>query len=196
MKKPKPSPRAADSAAPQAAAAAAPGDNDSQNSLLGDLESIRTLLDMSPPQAVAQDEGNDVPMLEDMIDGAFTVNESLLTSRESLPASRASIDDGAGGKSGLADDTIKALLGDEWRSAARQILTDARATVEGAGGTWLEQHTRVLNDTLKLRIDHTVDDWLTEMMHARIEDLRSQLLAVLQREIEAFTARRTDADGR
>jgi hypothetical protein len=131
-------------------------------------------------------------MLEDMLDGAFTVNESILTSRESL--SRASIDDGAGGKSGLADDTIKALLGDEWRSAARQILADARATVEGAGGSWSAQHTHTLNESLKLRIDHTVDDWLTEMMHTRIEDLRSRLLAVLEREIEDFTRRRTDAD--
>jgi hypothetical protein len=177
MKKPKPSVR----------------DNDSQNTLLGDLESIRSLLDMSPAPAVAEDESRDVPMLEDMVDGAFTVNESLLTSRASIDDSGDAMHrSGAGGKSGLADDTIKALLGDEWRSAARQILADARATVEGAGGSWSEQHTRVLNDTLKLRIDHTVDDWLTEMMHARIEDLRSQLLAVLQREIEAFTRRRTD----
>ncbi len=61
MRKPKPSPR----------------DNDSQNTLLGDLESIRSLLDMSPLPAVAEEEGNDVPMLEDMIDGAFTVNESI-----------------------------------------------------------------------------------------------------------------------
>ena len=170
MKKPKPS-----------------RDNDSQNTLLGDLESIRALLDMSPLPAVAEDEPNDVPMLEDAIDGAFTVNESILTSR-------ASIDDGAGGKSGLADDTIKALLGDEWRSAARQILTDARETVEGSGGTWSPQQRRVLNDSLKLRIDHTIDDWLTEMMHARIEDLRSRLLAVLEREIDEFSRRHTDVD--
>ena len=34
---------------------------------------------------------------------------------------------------GLADDTIKALLGDEWRAQARKILSDARSTVEGAG---------------------------------------------------------------
>ena len=37
-------------------------------------------------------------------------------------------------KSGLADDTIKALLGDEWRAGARKILADARTAVEGAGG--------------------------------------------------------------
>lgn len=171
MRKPKPSPR----------------DNDSQNTLLGDLESIRSLLDMSPLPAVAEDEGSDVPMLEDMIDGAFTVNESIF-------ASRASIDDGAGGNSGLADDTIKALLGDEWRSAARQILADARSAVEGTGGRWSAQQTRALNDSLKLRVGLTVDDWLTEMMHARIEDLRSQLLAVLEQEIEEFTRQLTDAD--
>jgi hypothetical protein len=60
---------------------------------------------------------------------AFTVNESVLTSRSSF-------DDGAAagaGKSGLADDTIKALLGDEWRAQARKTLSDARSTVEGRG---------------------------------------------------------------
>ncbi len=94
----------------------------------------------------------------------------------------------------MADDTIKALLGDEWRGAARQILADARSAVEGTGGRWSAQQTRALNDSLKLRIDLTVDDWLTEMMHARIEDLRSRLLAVLEQEIEEFTRQLTDAD--
>ncbi len=73
MKKPKPSPR----------------DNDAQNSLLGDLESIRTLLDRTADlRPRSPTTGDDVPMLEDMVDGAFTVNESVLTSR-------ASFDDGA-----------------------------------------------------------------------------------------------------
>ncbi len=64
-----------------------------------------------------------------MVEGAFTVNESVLTSR-------ASFDDGPSSgapKSGLADDTIKALLGDQWRGQARKILSDARSTVEGSG---------------------------------------------------------------
>jgi hypothetical protein len=184
MKKAKP--QAAASAAPQAASA-----NDSQNTLLGDLESIRSLLDLSTAPPVADDEGNDVPMLEDAIDGAFTVNESILTSRTTIDDSGgASHNSGDGGESGLADDTIKALLGDEWRSAARQILAEARSTGDGAGRVWSAQQSRTLNESLKLRIDHTVDDWLTEVMHARIDELRSRLLAVLEREIDQLT--RTD----
>ena len=125
-----------------------------------------------------------------MVEGAFTVNESVLTSRTTFEDGTA-----AGvGKSGLADDTIKALLGDEWRSAAGQILADARATVEAAGGIWSPQQTHALNDALKLRIDHTVDDWLTEMLHTRIEELRTRLLAVLEREMEQFTRTSTDSE--
>ena len=104
-------------------------DSDAQDSLLGDLESIRTLLDRTAEPASTPDDSDGVPMLEDMIEGAFTVNESVLTSR-------ASFDDGVAvgsGKSGLADDTIKALLGDQWRAQARKILSDARSTAFPSG---------------------------------------------------------------
>lgn len=162
-------------------------DSDAQNTLLGDLESIRSLLDIPEPPPVEED-GDDVPTLEDMVEGAFVVNESVLTSRSSFD------DDIAGGKSGLADDTIKALLGDEWRLAARQILADARTTVEGAGGAWSPQQTQALNESLKVRIDHTVDDWLVETMHTKIEDLRARLLAVLEQELQEFAKVLTDTD--
>ena len=104
-----------------------------------------------------------------MVEGAFTVNESVLTSRSSF-------EDGAAAgasKSGLADDTIKVLLGDEWRAGARKILADARTAVEGAGGTWSAAQLNTLNESLKVRIDRTLDDWLVEMMNSRIDDLRS-----------------------
>jgi len=162
-------------------------DSDAQNTLLGDLESIRSLLEV-PDTQPAEEDGNDVPTLEDMVEGAFVVNESVLTSRSSFD------DDDAGGQSGLADDTIKALLGDEWRVAARQILADARTTVEGAGGAWSPQQTAALNESLKVRIDHTVDDWLVDMMHTRIEDLRARLLAVLETELQQFTKVLTNTD--
>ncbi len=159
-------------------------DTDAHNALLGDLESVRSLLDATEPSPPVDD--TDVPVLEDMVEGAFTVSESILTSR-------ASFDDGDGpGKTGLADETIKALLGDEWRNEARKILADARSTVEGAGGRWSATELNALNESLKVRIDRTLDDWLVEMMNARIDDLRSRLLKILEHELEQFT--RTVAD--
>ena len=156
--------------------------------MLGDLESIRALLDVPFDAAPAQDDSDDVPVLEDMVEGAFTVNESVLTSRSSF-------DDGAAagaGKSGLADDTIKALLGDEWRAQARKILSDARSTVEGSGEDWSAEQLNSLNESLKVRIDRTLDDWLVEMMNSRIDELRSRLLAILENELEDFTRALTD----
>jgi len=165
-----------------------PLESETHSALLGDLESIRTLLDTSAEPPPTGDDGDDVPVLEDMVEGAFTVNESNLTSR-------ASFDDGsASGKGGLADATIKLLLGDEWRNEARKIIADARSNVEGAGGKWTAAELNALNESLKVRIDRTLDDWLVEMLNARIDDLRSKLLAVLENELEQFTRTLTDLD--
>jgi hypothetical protein len=164
-------------------------ESEMHSTLLGDLESIRSLLEM-PETTPVTEEADDVPVLQDMVEGAFTVNESVLTSRSSF-------EDGAaagGSKSGLADDTIKVLLGDEWRAGARKILADARIAVEGAGGTWSAAQLNTLNESLKVRIDHTLDDWLVEMMNSRIDDLRSALLAILENEIEQFTRALTDKE--
>ena len=165
---------------------AKPLEQETHSALLGDLESIRTLLDASTEALPAVDDSDDVPVLEDMVEGAFTVNESNLTSR-------ASFDDGsASGKGGLADATIKLLLGDEWRNEARKIIADARSNAEGAGAQWTAAQLNSLNEMLKVRIDRTLDDWLVEMLNSRVDDLRSRLLAVLENELELFTRALTD----
>jgi hypothetical protein len=163
-------------------------ESETHSTLLGDLESIRSLLEM--PEAPITDETDDVPVLQDMVEGAFTVNESVLTSRSSFEDDTVA----GAGKSGLDDDTIKVLLGDEWRAGARKILADARTAVEGAGGTWSSTQLNTLNESLKVRIDHTLDDWLVEMMNSRIDDLRTRLLAILETEIEQFTRALTDKE--
>jgi len=166
-----------------------PKESDAQNTLLGDLESIRALLEIAETMPVTEDS-DDVPVLEDMVEGAFTVSESVLTSRSSFEDGTAA----GTGKSGLADDTINALLGDKWRSEARKIIADARTTVEGTGGAWSSAQKNSLNESLKVRIDHTLDDWLVEMMNSRIDDLRTRLLAVLEHEVTQFTRALTDTE--
>jgi hypothetical protein len=164
-------------------------ESDTHSTLLGDLESIRSLLEMPETTPIAED-ADDVPVLQDMVEGAFTVNESVLTSRSTFEDGTAA----GNNRSGLADDTIKVLLGDEWRAGARKILADARAAVEGAGGTWSAAQLNTLNESLKVRIDHTLDDWLVEMMNSRIDDLRGRLLTILETEIEQFTRALTDKE--
>ena len=174
-------------------------DGETQSALLGDLESIRALLEVSNDPPPMLDDADDVPVLEDMVEGAFTVNESSLTSRASFAdAATADRNDGAAGrndgarKTGLADATIKVLLGDEWRNEARKIISDARSNAEGAGARWSAAQLNSLNETLKVRIDRTLDDWLVEMMNARVDELRSRLLAVLEDELDVFTRALTD----
>jgi hypothetical protein len=167
---------------------ATPLDAEVHNALLGDLESIRALLEGTHVPGVAQD-GDDVPMLEDMVDGAFSINEGTLTSRTSID------DDSGIGTSRLADETMRTLLGAEWRSSARRIVSDARAAVEGATGEqWSSEQSDALNEALKVRIDSTLDDWLTDVMYARIDDLRSRLLRLLEDEIKHFTDALKDHD--
>ena len=128
-----------------------PPDKSSDTSLVGDLESLRNLLD------------------------------------EAGPAEQGS----------FGDDTIKALLGDEWRESSEQILATAREAIEKVASKWSPQQTTELNQALRVRIDATLEDWLEIVIRQRLEDLRATLLAAIETEISAFTARLTqqDSDG-
>ncbi len=164
-------------------------DSDAHNALLGDLESIRAVLTLDDDPLPVEEDNVDVPVLEDMVDGAFTVDESTLTSR-------ASFDDEAvvSGGSRLADETIEALLGDQWRTEADRILAAARARVEGTGGEASTAQLQDFNASLRTRIDSILDNWLTEMMHARIDDLRARLMEVLELELNEFIRALTDEE--
>ena len=126
-------------------------DKSSDTSLVGDLESLRNLLDEASPEQ----------------QGSF------------------------------GDDTIKALLGDEWRESSEQILATAREAIEKVASKWSPQQTTELNQALRVRIDATLEDWLEIVIRQRLEDLRATLLAAIETEISAFTARLTqqDSDG-
>ena len=126
-------------------------DKSSDTSLVGDLESLRNLLDEASPEQ----------------QGSF------------------------------GDDTIKALLGDEWRESSEQILATARDAIEKVASRWSPQQTTELNQALRVRIDATLEDWLEVVIRQRLEDLRATLLAAIETEISAFTARLTqqDSDG-
>jgi hypothetical protein len=161
-------PDVAPSEAPSEAPIEAPNVESSDTSLVGDLESLRGLLNETTP----------APLLEDP--GEFPPHDDA-PQRPAKPDS-------------LGDDTIKALLGDEWRQSADQILSAAREAIEHVSSDWSPQHTTELNEALRVRIDATLEAWLEAAVRQRLEELRATLLAAIESEIATFTAQLTQQD--
>jgi polyhydroxyalkanoate synthesis regulator phasin len=163
--------------------------------LLGDLESIRSLLDVEEEQSRSGDRSHrredrayggedgprgeqdeDVPLLEDVVHGGVSVNESFLAGEGDFAGT-------ADSGSGLNDEIFNALLSDEWRESARGLLDEARAAIEAHQSEWTAQHTDELNDALRARIDQTVQQWLRDVVQARIDELRQQLASAVSEQI-------------
>ena len=186
--------------------------------LLGDLESIRTLLEQpgdsgqkpapgatsrteqdsgeeaAAPAGPAEGPGNDdeVPLLEDVVHGGVSLNETFLGGQGDF---QLSTDD-----SGLNEDVFKALLSDEWRESARELLDQAREAIERHQTDWTPEHTDQHNEALKVRIDATLQQWLREALASRVGELRQTLLTALSDEIHTtidkqFNSSHEDPDG-
>jgi len=149
--------------------------------LLGDLESIRSLLDESEDEQARSaerapdDDEADVPLLEDVVHGGVSVNETFLSGEGDFADTT--------GSSALNDEVFKALLSDEWRESARELLDQARAAIEQHQTEWTPKHTDELNHALKVRIDETVQTWLLEAVQSRIDDLRAELLRAVTEQL-------------
>lgn len=159
-----------------------------QDALLDDLESIRELLDEDqggpqPGEALA------VPLLDDMVDGALTLEEKdLNTAREPLqetgrPDSNRRLDDAL----------LDSLLGDEWKSSAEDVLTLARGAIEAHRSEWTPEDTDELNRALRERIDATLSRWLRETVRARLDELRAQLIQMAEATITDRISQLNDA---
>ena len=151
--------------APLEAPAETPVEKGSDTSLVGDLESLRGLLNETAPVQPWDDPGE-------------------------LPA-HDSVTPRPARQSTLGDETIKALLGDEWRQSADQILSTARDAIENVANQWSPQQTTELNQALRVRIDATLQAWLEAAVQQRLEELRSTLLAAIEAELTTFTAQLT-----
>jgi hypothetical protein len=151
-----------------------------ENSLLGDLESIRQLLATGSAGVAATSAGSeeppDVPMLDDVIGGGLEVDEAPLASRGAFGEP-----DNTG--STLADDTIEALLGDRWRESADRIIRSAREALTAASAQWTATESDELHAALRDRIDEALDDWMDEVTHGKLDELRRRLLAAIEHEV-------------
>ena len=144
-----------------------------QNALLGDLESIRDLFDeeQKEEQEDAQAEAAaQVPVLDDVVD----IPEDQLPDSQHQPTSPAPE---------LSDDLFQALLGDEWRTSTALVLQQARDKIEDNSPHWAPEDTDDLNAALKVRIDETMQGWMRSMVIEHMADLHEQLLAVLSAEL-------------
>lgn len=172
------------------------GQKDDQQSdpdeLLGDLESIKELLDEEDAQAADRDsdeaapEATDVPLLDDMVDGAYTLDDSasLLSATPALGGGRRARGAAAASRDGenryLSEDLFDTLLGDRWKRSASDILTEARGAIEAHRNDWTPDDTDELNEALRVRIDETLTEWLKETVASRLDELHAVLLSAAE----------------
>lgn len=185
------------------------GASDGANGLLGDLESIRTLL--SEEEGGAAEGENQAGADESDVEGPVSSGPDATASAEAEQDTTSARDDevpllddvvsGALGvddlaaerpssmatddnRSRLDDELFRVLLGEDWREAAAGILDDARAAIENHKLRWLPEDTDALNEALRVRIDETLHHWLREAVLAGMEDLRTQLLTAITEQLE------------
>jgi len=160
---------------------------EAQNALLGDLESIRTLLepDGSKPARKAEPAEEEIPTLDDVVDGEVSSGADAPLDRAALVTNRP--------KAGMPDEAFDALLGDEWRDAAERILEDARSRLDERAGQWSTDDANDFMKALQTRLNDVVHGWLAEVVRRELEDLRETLTAAIEIEIDAFSARMKDS---
>lgn len=181
-------------------------DNNDPDELLGDLESIKELLDEQEDSDEAGSGIADVPLLDDMVDGAYTLDDSdsLLSATPALGGGRRSRtppdseNKEAEGRY-LSQDLFDTLLGDKWKASASDILTEARGAIEAHRNDWTPEDTDELNAALRVRIDETLTEWLKETVRTRMDELHAVLLetaeATIDEKIRALLeARRTEME--
>ena len=157
---------------------------DSPDALLGDLESIRTLLHaeaaIQPEDASANVQIDDqVPLLEDVV------------AHIAVPSQGPGSDDATGG---MDDALFEALLDDNWKESTTELLDRTRETIAEHGSQWTQQDTEDLTAALRDRINATLTGWLRGVVQQNMADLKAQLLEVTQAELAASVTRLLDDD--
>jgi hypothetical protein len=142
------------------------------SALLGDLESIRSLLEEAEagerPQAEPDDE---VPLLEDVVQGGVSINEAFLAGE---------VFEDTGNASGLNDVIFDALMSDQWRETAREVLDAAHRAIDAPEGAWTSDGGDERNAAIMACIDETLQRWLRQAVLNGMDDLRRELLTAVR----------------
>jgi hypothetical protein len=153
-------------------------DENSQNDLMDDLESIRKLLEddedqVQDPPATNEAAANDieVPVLEDIFDPDPDLPATEIGATAITPTSNERL--------------MRALLGDTWRDSANKILEQAREVIHERQADLTPEAANWLNDALRSRIDETIRDWMGRIVVAHMAELHERVLADLSEALKA-----------
>ncbi len=194
---------------------------DPSKSLLGDLESIRVLLNeetalsgeqtapsgeqtaLSGEQTALSDEqtalsGKKTLAVEsktseaDQSDPKVPLLDEVVVGGTSQSKQAQTETHVFGEQTVLGDDLFQALLGDEWSTSTALILEQARESLEQHDVEWTPDSTDELNEALKVVMDETVHAWLHTVIVRQVDELRSTLLKALSQEIASNIKRLSD----
>ena len=175
--------------------------NSKSNSLMGDLESIKALLEEEDLEAVPEslsqalhpaievdaqeqiEEEIEEPLEEQIDDAAFDLASDLSEPlSEPLADSLKEIQ--------LSNTSLDALLGEEFHEATAEVMERARGLINQHANQWSPQQTDELADALRVRIDGAVEQWIQTSLSAHAAELQQRLLNAvrteLARHLEAF----------
>ncbi|MCZ6711966.1 MAG: hypothetical protein O7B25_16495 [Gammaproteobacteria bacterium] len=154
-------------------------DEKPQNALLGDLESIRKLLEDNEDQANEPRATNEpvlddieVPVLEDIFDPGHNTDLSGTDINATTATPR------------LDESLVRVLLGDTWRESADTILKQAREVLDEHQTDWTPATANSLNDALKSCIDATIQDWISDIVVAHMAELHERMLEAVSGELK------------
>lgn len=142
---------------------------DSEDELLGDLESLRSILD-EEDELDPQDDAT-VPLLDDVVADAADP-DAPHTDTPSQP-----------GQGGMDEDLFQALLSDDWRESAAAIIEQAPATL-GQSVAWTPQEIAALQHALRAELDDSLNQWIRDALARHGEALRAELLDALRGELK------------
>lgn len=191
-----------------------PVDSDAPlNSLLGDLDSLRSTLKVVPaPEPPAPHPAadipvekqpdimdiDDIPLLSDVVDAKSPVSENLDTediSTENATTENLAIEKVASGNVALADNILEILLDEHWKSSYRDILDKARNKISKARVHWSrdrsEASAQTQIDNIDINFEHKIRAVVANSMQQHIEALREALLHSLKEEIDNIPELRT-----
>jgi hypothetical protein len=162
--------------------------------LLGDLESIRSLLEEAEAGEQPEISDEEVPLLEDVVEGGVSVDEAFL-SGEAFPSVATGLDAPATESSRFDDTIFKALLSDEWRDVARAALVGAERDPAGdPAGNPAGNPAGELDEVIVARIDAALQRWLRQAVLNGIDDLRRELLAAVRDQLGESIAAQSEED--
>lgn len=139
------------------------------NGLMGDLESIKALLEE-----------------DDLEFDSALWNVTLESVPEVTRAEDATVTPVTSSTAAALD----AMLGSDFHDATADVMTRARGLIERHPNNWSPQQTDELSEALRVRIDDAVQGWINASLAAHAGELQERLLNAvrdeLARHLESF----------